>query len=210
MTDLPLLEPSTGDPAGESPTGTPARRRISRRILFSILAGVVVVLAIVIGVSWHFFNQQSVSLRPPTAVAGFTLDDSADAKQTAEYLRTAVAAKMSLDDSVGAVYRDPASKGHDVLFFGGTRLLLNPAKELDQALGLLNDTSGEVTGLHEVPAGPLGGVMKCGTSTGDGGPMAVCGWADRDSLAMALFPGRTVDQAAALFRDLRTAIEKRS
>lgn len=209
MTDLPLLEPSTGDPAGESPGASPARHWISRRVVIAALAGVVLLLAVIIGVSWHFLNRQSVSLEPPATLAGLTLDTSDDAKNTAEYLRTAVAAKVSLDESVGVVYRDPADQGHDVLLFGGTKLLLNPGKELDQALGLLNDTSGEVTGLHEVPPGPLGGVMRCGTSTGEGGPMSVCGWADRDSLAVALFPGRTIDQAATLFRELRAGIERR-
>jgi hypothetical protein len=209
MTDLPLLEPSTSDPAGESPGASPTHQRISRRIVVAVLAGVVLLLAVIVGVSWRFLNQQSVSLKPPATLAGLTLDTSDDAKNTAEYLRTAVAAKVSLDESVGVVYRDPADKSHGVLLFGGTKLLLNPGKELDQALALLNDTSGEVTGLHEVPPGPLGGVLKCGTSTGEGGPMSVCGWADRDSLAVALFPGRTVDQAATLFRELRAGIERR-
>jgi hypothetical protein len=207
MTDLPLLEPATGDPSAEPPASGAAGRPRNRRILFGVLAGVVVLLVVIAGVSWHFLNQPSVSLRAPASLGGLTLDTSDDAKQTAEYLRTAVAAKISLDESVGAVYHDPAAKGRDVLFFGGTHLLLNPAADLDQALGLLNDSSGGVTGLHEVPAGPLGGVMKCGTSNGDGGAMSVCGWADRGSLAVALFPGRTVDEAAQLLRDLRAGIE---
>jgi hypothetical protein len=146
-------------------------------------------------------------LKPPATVAGLTLDESDNAKQTAEYLRTALAAKISLDDSVGAVYRDPASQDRDVLFFGGTQLILNPAKDLDQALTLLNDSTGTVNDLHQISPGPNGGVMKCGTSAGDGGPMSVCGWADRGSLGVALFPGRTLDQAAALIRDLRAGVE---
>ena len=91
----------------------------------------------------------------------------------------------------------------------GTRLMINPGNDLDQAFAaLLNDNSGAVTGLRDVPAGPLGGVMKCGTSTGDGGSMVTCGWADRGSLVLALFPGRTVDEAAGLLRTLRGAIEQ--
>lgn len=208
MTDLPLLEPSTGDPAAEL-TSDPgaARRPRHRRILVAVISGLVVVLIVVGAVVWHFVNEQSVSLTLPATAAGLTLDDSDNAKQTAEYLRTAVAAKITLDDSVGGVYRDPASKDRDVMIFGGTHLLLNPAKDLDQAFSLLNDSSGQVSDLHVVPAGPLGGVMKCGTSTSDGGSMPVCGWADRDSLALALFPGRGVDQSAQLLRDMRGAIE---
>ena len=53
--------------------------------------------------------------------------------------------------------------------------------------------------------------MKCGTTPGDNGTtIAVCGWADSGSLAVALFPGRTVDQAADLLRKMRAGIEHRS
>jgi hypothetical protein len=220
MTDLPLLQPSTGnEPAAGDPAADAGatRRPRNRRILIGILAGIVVVLAVVIGVVWHFVDQQSVSLTLPDKAAGLTIDNSDDAKQTAEYLRTAIAAKANLDNSVGGVYRDPASRDHDVMLFGGTRLLLNPSKDLDQAFTLLDEGSGSVTKLHEVPAGPLGGVMKCGTTTTEGtntgtsqtenGTMPVCGWADRDSLALALFPGRSVEQAADLLRTLRSAVE---
>jgi hypothetical protein len=205
MTDLPLMEPSTDDGA----TATPPRPGLlrNRRILFAVLAGVVVLLIGTLALTWHFLNRKSISLAPPAAVNNLTLEDSDNAKQTAEYLRTAVAAKIALDDSVGAVYRDPVDQTHDVLFFGGTHLILNPSKDLDQAIGLLSDSSGAVTGLHEVPAGPLGGVLKCGTSNGDGGAMSVCGWADRGSIGVALFPGRTLDEAAQLLRDLRAKME---
>jgi hypothetical protein len=123
-----------------------------------------------------------------------------------------MAAKIDLDKTVGAVYTDPRDAGRGVLFFGGTGLQVTPERHLDQAFTLLNDDSGTVTGLHEVSAGSLGGLMKCGTTTGtaDAGAMAVCGWADNGSLAVALFPGRTVDEASQLMRELRAGIEHRS
>src|SRR6266516_6199097 len=137
MTDLPLLQPSTGnEPSAGDPTAGATRRPRNRRILIGTLAGVLLALVIVIVVVWRFVDQQSASLTLPASVAGLTLDESDDAKQTAEYLRTAIAAKANLDDSLGAVYRDPASRDHDVMFFGGTRLLLNPSKDLDQAFTL--------------------------------------------------------------------------
>jgi hypothetical protein len=209
MTDLPLIQPSTDDEAstGEIPVVRSRMWSRNRTIIVSVLAGIVVLLVIIGAVAWHYLAKDSITLKPPASAAGLTLDDSADAQQTAEFLGNAVAAKMPMDDSVGAVYHDPVSKDRDVLFFGGTKLFLNPGKDLDQALTLLNDSSGAVTGLRDVPAGSLGGVMRCGTSTGDGGPMVVCGWADRGSLGIALFPGRTVDQAAQILRDLRTAME---
>ena len=47
--------------------------------------------------------------------------------------------------------------------FGGTTLLWQPERDLDSLFGLMSDETGAVTGLREVPAGDLGGVMKCGT-----------------------------------------------
>ena len=71
------------------------------------------------------------------------------------------------------------------------------------------DETGRVAGLHEVPAGKLGGVMKCGTTSGDGGDFAICGWADHGSAAMAMFPSRSVDDAAGLFRQIREGVQTR-
>jgi len=198
--DLAVMEPS-GEPQ-------PTRRKPRMRHIFIIAMAALAVIFVVVGlVTWHFLGQQGITLAPADTVSGLTLDTGNDAKDTSDYLRNALGAKIGLDNTVGAVYRDPANKDHDVLFFGGTSLVLNPAKDLDQAFSLLNDSSGTVTGIQDVPPGTRGGVMRCGTSNGDGGPMVVCGWADRGSLAMALFPGRSMDEAAQLLRDMRTAIE---
>jgi hypothetical protein len=208
MTDLPLVQPSTDEePSDGAVADSPTRRLGNRGLILGILGGIVVLLLIIGAVAWHFLSNESIALKPPALVDGLALDDSANATQTADFLRNALAATIKLDDSVGAVYRDPASADRDVLFFGGTRLAISPAKDLDQAFSMLDDASGAVTGLRDVPAGPLGGMMRCGTSTGDGGPMVVCGWADRGSLAIALFPGRSLDEAAQLLRDLRGAAE---
>ncbi len=199
--DLAVMEPS------DEPQ--PTKRRPRLRHIFLIAMASLTVIFVVIGlITWHYLGKQGITLKPAASVSGLTLDDSDDATQTSDYLRGALGAKISLDDTVGAVYRDPATKDRDVLFFGGTALVLSPAKYLDQAFSLLNDSSGTVTGIQDVPPGTRGGVMRCGTSNGDGGPMVVCGWADRGSLAMALFPGRSMDEAAQLLRDMRAAIER--
>jgi len=39
--------------------------------------------------------------------------------------------------------------------------------------------------------------------------MPVCGWADHGSLALAMFPGRSVDDSARLFVDIRSAAQTR-
>jgi hypothetical protein len=216
MSDLPVLgstEEEDLSPPAPGPAGPLWRRLPRTRWLVLGVAGLVLLLAaVVLGpLAWRVLTRDSVTLSTPASLAGLSIDTSDNASQTADYLRTAVAAKITLDTSVGAVYRDPASADRDVLFFGGTAFILTPERQLDQALGLLNDDSGTVTGLHAVDPGPLGGSMKCGTTPGDNGStMAVCGWADNGSLAVALFPGRGVDQAANLLRQMRAGIEHRS
>jgi hypothetical protein len=73
----------------------------------------------------------------------------------------------------------------------------------------MTDATGKVTGMRDVPAGRLGGVMKCGNTSGDGGDFAVCGWADHGSVVMAMFPGRSVDAAGSLLRQIREGIQTR-
>src|SRR2546430_9928873 len=168
MPALPLMEPSTG----QSPESPPARRPRRLGLIIGILAGIVVLLVIVGAVTWHFVSQDSISLKPPATAAGLTRDDSDNARKTADYLRDAVAAKIRLVDSVGAVYGDPADKDRDVLLFGGTRLMINPGNDLDQAFAaLLNDNSGAVTGLRDVPAGALWRGGENGARTGGGGAL---------------------------------------
>ncbi len=206
------VAPAEGTAPAEGEAGSVGRRLPRTRWIILAAAGAVLLLATaVLGpLAWRALTRDSVTLATPASLAGLSIDTSDNAKQTADYLRTAVAAKIALDTSVGAVYRDPASADRDVLFFGGTAFIITPERQLDQALGLLNDDSGTVNGLHAVDPGPLGGSMKCGTTPGDNGStIAVCGWADNGSLAVALFPGRTIDQAAELLRQMRAGIEHR-
>ncbi|GIF65289.1 hypothetical protein Ais01nite_33240 [Asanoa ishikariensis] len=158
----------------------------------------------------RIISQQDPTMSTPASVAGLQLNNSADAAATAEDLKAAFAAGIDLKKSVGAVYTDPAATDRSVLFFGGTALLWSPAKELDTLFGLVGDESGAVDGLHEVPAGDLGGVMKCGTTAvDDGSNMAVCGWADHGATGMALFPSRPTEEAAGLMREMRDAVQSR-
>jgi len=188
------------------------RAPLSRRRKVVLGSVVAVGLAALAGVGvWggRIVSQQDTTLSTPASVGGLVLDDSASAQATAEDLKAAFAAGIDLKESVGAVYKDPAAADRSVLFFGGTALLWSPSKDLDTLFELVGDDSGAVAGMREVPAGSLGGVMKCGETTVDGGGMAVCGWADHGATAMALFPGRSVDDAAKLMGEIRSAAQSR-
>lgn len=205
-----LGDPMADELDDDATTEQPRRRRFRRRYVLGAVVALVVILGVVLGpIWWRLVTQQHASLATPDQIAGLRLDKSADGQATADYLSTAIAASVNLDNSVGAIYDDPANAQRSVMFFGGTGVLLSPDKALATAFGLLDDQSGAVRNLRSVPAGTLGGEMKCGTSTGDGGDMVVCGWADHGSIALALFPGRTDDDAATLMRQIRDGVQHR-
>jgi hypothetical protein len=183
------------------------RSRTGTIVLGSLLAVGLAGASVIGYAGWRIASQKDATLSVPAKIAGLTLDNSEDGRATGDYLQTALSAEVDLDEAVGVVLTD--GSGKDVLFFGGTTLIWTPENDLDTAFGLIADEQGAVNGLHDVPAGPLGGTMKCGTTRSDGADMPVCGWADHGSLALAMFPGRTEADAAALFEGIRSVAQKR-
>jgi hypothetical protein len=201
------------DVVDDAPASTPARRWRARTVVLGSLLAVGLAGAVLVGNSAvRIWQQKDAELATPDEVAGLRRDLSAGARETAEYLRTAVAAGMDVDASVGAVYEDPADPDRTVLFFGGTGLLFSPGRELDTVFTLLADDGGGVSDVRDVPAGELGGVMKCGNATtpDDGGGLTVCGWADHGSVAAAMFQNRSADESATLLRSIRGEVLTRS
>ncbi|GAA0548324.1 hypothetical protein GCM10010172_32680 [Paractinoplanes ferrugineus] len=196
--------------AEEQPEPAPRPRSKVRTVVLSSLLVVALGGAGVLGwTAWQISSQKDVKLTAPETVGTLTQNKSEDARSTADYLQTALAAEIDLDKTVAAVYSDPNGQDKNVLFFGGTTLLWTPEDDLDTAFNLIADNQGAVTGVHDVDAGELGGTAKCGTTKSDTGELPVCGWADHGSLALAMFPNRTVDEAAPMFRQLREASESR-
>jgi hypothetical protein len=188
----------------------PVRRSQLRRML---LTGLLVVAVVGAGFlayeAYQIVTQKDAKLATPTQIGTLALDNSEDAKSTADYLQTAVAAEIDMDKTIGAVYTDKANTGKDVLLFGGTTLFWTPENDLNAAFNMIDDNEGAVTDLHGVNAGPLGGTMKCGTTKTDSGPLTVCGWADHGALALAMFNNRTEAEAAKTMLDIRKATETR-
>ncbi|MEU8231405.1 hypothetical protein AB0C12_17565 [Actinoplanes sp. NPDC048967] len=193
---------------GEDKEARASRSRTKTIVLSSLLAVSLAGASVLGYVGWRIASQKDATLTIPAKVAGLTVDSSDEGRSTADYLQTALSADVAFDRAVGAVYTDGSA--NDVLFFGGTTLFWTPEDDLVTAFDLVSDDQGSVTGLHDVPAGPLGGTMKCGTTKADGADMPVCGWADHGSLALAMFPGRTVDDSAKLFGEIRAAAQSRN
>ena len=101
---------------------TGEQSRTIRRVRNAILLGLALVLVIA-GVlygptTWRVLQQRNTTIRTPDQVAGLNLDKSDGAKETAEYVRDAVATSTKLGKSVGAVYLDPSSDSRTVIFVG--------------------------------------------------------------------------------------------
>jgi hypothetical protein len=176
-------------------------------MLGSLLAVALTGAAVVGMTGWQIATQKDATLVAPPQVAGLRLDQSENGKSTADYLQTALSAEVDLDHAVGAAYLDVG--GRNVLFFGGTALIWSPENDLDSAFNLISDDQGAVTDLHDVPAGRLGGTMRCGKTATDDGDMTVCGWADHGSLALGMFPKRTEADSAELLRQIRAGAQTR-
>jgi hypothetical protein len=201
-------------PSTEVEYDEPAPPNRGRRMLYLVggaVAAAGLAAAVVYGpTSLRILQQKDAALTPPEQTAGLARDTSTEAADTADYLRNVVAAGMNLSSSVGAVYTDPADPSRSVIFAGGTAVLRTPETDLDRVFTLVTNEQSGIGELREVPAGPLGGVMRCGSSTTDEGVLTMCAWADHGSIAVALFPGRTVDESAALLRTMRADIQRRA
>ena len=66
------------------------------------------------------------------------------------------------------------------------------------------------TEVAAVEAGPLGGVARCGNADTSGMRLAVCGWADKGSVAMIGTFFKTADEVTAALPALRAEIEKKN
>jgi hypothetical protein len=186
------------------------RLRRVRNIMLIVLAVAVVIAGIIVGpTAWKVIQQRNTKVAAPDRVADLQRNTGDGATETAEYIRDAIDTAVNLSASVGAVYWDGTNQDRSILFAGGGVRLWSPASGLDEAFKVITDDTGGVRDVRDVPAGPLGGIMRCGTTTTDSGDISVCGWADHGSLAVALFPNRGVDESANLMLDLRTAIERR-
>ncbi|MEU4245318.1 hypothetical protein [Actinoplanes sp. NPDC026619] len=207
MSDAPI-DIGPVDLIEEQPEEAPRPKSKVRTIVLSSLLVVALGGTGVLGwTAWQISSQKDAKLTTPDTIGSLTRDQSEDAQSTADYLQTALAAEVDLDKTVAAVYTSAGEK--NVLFFGGTTLFWTPEDDLETAFNLIADNQGAVTGIHDVPAGDLGGAMKCGTTKSDTGELPVCGWADHGSLALAMFPNRTAAEAAPLFQQIRKASESR-
>ncbi|GHJ45452.1 hypothetical protein Cs7R123_27940 [Catellatospora sp. TT07R-123] len=194
----------TDEPDDDAPV--PGRRRKAMLITIGALGVAALLSAVFVGpTAWRVVQQKDSTLTMPDRIGDLTRDDSDAAKDTAGYLMTALAADIDLDRTASAIYSDPAGgPSKSIMVFGGGATLLRPEREFDTVLKLMEDETGGVTALQSIDPGELGGVVKCGSADSTDGQLAVCGWADNGSIALALFPNRTPAEATPLILQIRT------
>jgi len=205
--DAGLLDFESDDQASED-------RRRSRRAVWISLGALTLLLVVALLAIGFALRPRPGHVHTPSHVAGFQLDNRSDATSTADYLRTAIAAGMNLDSSVGAVYANATGDAHSVIFVGGTSATGSATTRLTALMGMLDDATDGVTQITKETPGQLGGAVQCALTTDSNvsdatspTPMAVCGWADRDTVGLALFPNRGIAEAYSLFIQMRPTLE---
>lgn len=141
----------------------------------------------------------------PTTVAGLTKVDNATLNKTANDSAQKIKNGANADSAVAAYYAPGADLTRVVGLLGATGRITDPEGELDDAFS----SELAVSGIEDVDPGPLGGLMRCGTTASNGQALSVCGWADGGSLMLGIFLNRSATDSADLFRQIRGEVLKR-
>jgi hypothetical protein len=198
--------PSTDGPQSEDvpvdvTPGVPRPR--SRRRLWPAVTATAVLGAAGFGVAFadNFAGLGAYRYSPPQDFDGLRLDPKASrSKAGAAASDSGVSATGYLGDTEHRMVFLTVSEQH----------IFVPASALDDLLARQRSNGLALTDLHDVDPGDRGGVMKCGTTTSEGHPIAVCDWADGSmwgTFNETAETGTTPEQAAIHARAFRSLAE---
>lgn len=141
----------------------------------------------------------------PDQMAGLRMDDSGLVKLIVDEAEHRIRTEQGVDDAFAAAFADPRAADRKAIVFGATRLLWNPAGDLDKAI---QGAGQSLSGITAFPAGRMGGDLKCANGKDDQGTaVVICAWVDHGSLGIGVFyGGRPMDNCANFLRALREAI----
>jgi hypothetical protein len=152
--------------------------------------------------------QYPASVNVDAGVAGLAKVADAGSTKTAEQLQTSLTSDHLDESGFTVAYQDTTDGRAKILVFGATRFITDPSRDLDASLAKLA-TKIPVQNVRDVEPGVLGGEQRCGASRLDGRAATVCGWADHGVIAIAIFAGKSVDEASASMQSIRAAIVNR-
>jgi hypothetical protein len=139
-------------------------------------------------------------------VAGLTAVEDATADKVVGQLRGAIDTEQIDEARFSIVYRDTSKRR--VTVFGTTRLVTDPKNAIDASMTQLTGEL-QLTDVHKVDAGPLGGQERCGTGRLDGRSISMCAWADHGSMGVGIFAGRSIEASSPKLQEIRAAIIQR-
>ncbi|MFF5179276.1 hypothetical protein ACFY2Q_14750 [Micromonospora sp. NPDC000316] len=143
----------------------------------------------------------------PGALAGRAKSTDPTLKKASEEMVRGLRTSVSGDADVAGAFYGSANERNMLMVIAASTFVLNPAKELDDAVrGLAKGMA--VTEMTTIAPGPLGGVAKCGDGKSADVTLGVCAWADHGSVGIIVMFFSSAAAAAAEFVDIRGQIEQ--
>jgi flagellar basal body-associated protein FliL len=127
------------------------------------------------------------------------------ADQMSSSLKTSVPNATS---TIGAFYGDPANQDM-VVVAGLSAPVVQPAKQLDEAIASMGASGLTLTNVAAVDPGPLGGSAKCGDAEAQSVKIGLCLWADHGSVGVVGLYFKSAAEAKAEFVKIRGEVETR-
>jgi hypothetical protein len=182
----------------------PQPRRTGRRALRAVLLVLLGLAGVAVVLGAPVLREYPATLSQPDSVAGMPRLTDATHRALVDGMRTRIAASVPLRSVVTAFYAPDADPAREVLVVAGTRLVLDPGTQLDDAFRDLVLAGHPVVDVTPVDPGFLGGVARCAAA--QTGAMAICGWVDHGSAGLVIGYGRGVPATADLLRAIRPEI----
>ncbi|GAA5021513.1 hypothetical protein [Actinopolymorpha pittospori] len=151
----------------------------------------------------------STNLKRPARLAGLELITDPAFERETERVVAQLREQVPWVEPLDAYYQDPSAEDRVVHLTGASGAFPSPQIALESGF---RNMKLPISNLHDVPAGPHGGYVRCGsakekTTAGSVLPMTVCAWADRGSFAVVLFYNRPLDESAELLLRIRSGVE---
>ncbi|MGI5236500.1 hypothetical protein [Dactylosporangium sp. CA-139066] len=197
----------------------PQKKGRGWKITLSVIGGVFLVCVVAGGLFLYPYIKETAHVSAPATLPGDLTKSNTDAAgQLEDTVEKALRdGSADLDEVATGVYTTDGDVQKIVVLAAATGTFLSPGSEADSAFnGFESGGSGkrDVGSPRTYAAGKLGGTVKCadgqaGTDDSEKTAFAMCVWADHGSLGLVLFFGRTADESAPLFVQIREAVVTR-
>ena len=153
------------------------------------------------------WRQYPATVSVGETVAGLQQVHTDEIDAMAQDMVVSLRADQGADQAFAAVLADPADSERQVIIVGGTRFILDPARELDTAI---REQGKHITEIVAYDPGAMGGELRCGDGRDKDRPVVVCAWIDHGSVGLGFFYGdRGRNESAQLFSAIRSEILNR-